>query len=205
MRRIVAILFLAVPCFAASPKYRQDDPLLQDEIVNVYKTIGNVLVGDVRISSVTITTATITNLKGVTDGSSACLGCIGQIISATQGVQSVPTTNQYGDAASISLTPGNWLVFGSIYFGINSGTWSLIEIGVSAGTGNNFADEQFGLNAVFWNYANSATTPLNMVVNFAPVVIRVTTTTTYNLKMLATYTAGTPRANFSSIEAVRFM
>lgn len=225
MRRLLALLLLSAPVFGTGPKFvGTNTPVeIKQEFENVYHDISYPTILNATVSTMTVTSCTgcsssslslvvstltvtsSTTLKGTTSGTGAAAGNIGEIISATAGTQALPTSNQYGDATSILLTPGNWLVYGTIYFGIGGGTWSLVETGLSTSSGNSFPEEQFGANAVFWNYANSATTPANMVINFIPVSVKITSNTTYYLKMLGTYTAGTPRAQFSTIEAVRYM
>lgn len=39
MKKLIAFLILAVPCFASGPKYNFEDPHLNDEMVNIYKDI----------------------------------------------------------------------------------------------------------------------------------------------------------------------
>lgn len=60
------ILLLAAPCLSAGPKYRFDEPLLNDEFENAYKDIETLLKGNVRIdsstfASITVSTITVTS------------------------------------------------------------------------------------------------------------------------------------------------
>ncbi len=139
MKKVVFLLLLSSMGWAAGPKHEFSDPLLNDEMVNIYKDISTTLKGNVRISSVTITSATITNLRGVTDGSNACAECVGVYIESVVSASPVtfPTSGQWGDVTSISLTAGDWNVTGRVLFD-NGGTAieTTTRIGISTTTGN---------------------------------------------------------------------
>lgn len=61
--RLLFLLVLVVPslAFAGGPRYRHDDPKVDDEFRQVYHDVRTLLSGDVRISSVTISTLTVTS------------------------------------------------------------------------------------------------------------------------------------------------
>lgn len=135
---------LASPCFASGPKYNFTDPHLEDEFVNVYKDIGTQLKGGVRISSSTTTnaimsTATITNLRGVTDGSDGCAGCIGQYISSStaQGhAVASPASGQYFDIVSKAIPAGDWDLSGVTNCNTDACTVTVFIGGISLTSGN---------------------------------------------------------------------
>jgi hypothetical protein len=86
---------------------------------------GNELISLGLPAGVTITTP---NIIGVTNGSNAAAGSVGEVISNTATGVSV-ASNVYANATSITLTPGDWDVEGSYY--ITGTTFSAIAASIS--------------------------------------------------------------------------
>ncbi len=204
VKTFMIVLLMASACMASGPKRSFDDPLLNDELDNVYHDIDSVLRGTVRISSATISTATISNLRGVTDGSNACAGCVGEYVEATTTANTAePTSTQYGDLISISLTAGDWDVTGIVYHSQEAATWARADAGISTTSGNNATGLTTGITLVFGGWASSATTPTVVVLGVPDVRMSVSGTTTVYLKFAATYSLGAPLARGGRISARR--
>lgn len=207
MRTLLLLLF-AVPCFASGPKYVFDDPKLNDELDNVYHDIGNVLKGSsttvrfINGSSMTLTgTFTAKSILGNATGTAACVGCIGEIIRASNnGNNAFATTNTYGDATSISLTPGLWAISAIIRTNANGATVASIEMGVSTTSGDSGTGLTSGLNHLILNGAASFT--FNPVLTLPSYYVTVAATTTFYLKVWGTYITATPLYQYS-ITAIR--
>jgi hypothetical protein len=127
-------------------------------------------------------------IVGVTDGSSATAGNVGEWISAAASAVNLPTSGNWGDATSIALTAGDWEVWLYANTGANGATVTDSRIGLSTTSGNTapspFGDTQIQTSqpgAVF-NGVGS----MNQRFSFS-------TPTTVYFKMEATYTAATPQ------------
>jgi hypothetical protein len=71
--------------------------------------------------SVTLAQPTTKDILGVTDGSNAAAGYIGEVMS-TNGTVTLSTSGAYYTAASITLSAGDWDVSGQVVFAFTSGT-----------------------------------------------------------------------------------
>ena len=115
---IFSLLLVSSLAFAGGPKYRYQDPKLNDEVDNIYHDIDSVLkgtLGPLTISSVTVTsatvnslivnTSTITNLT-VTSITGLTLGKIRQAITATS-TSNFSTNNSAFQTTNLtaSITP----------------------------------------------------------------------------------------------------
>lgn len=111
-------------------------------------TITNLSVsGPVFMSSVTITSATVRNLKDGRTTGSACDGCIGEYVSANWTAATTAASGVWYDAASISLTAGDWDVTALAYSGrAASSTMSDMEVGISTTSGNSNSGLTLGDN-----------------------------------------------------------
>ncbi len=213
MKYLLLILFLlASPCMAAGPKYSQADPQLQDEIENIYKDIRNVLNGDVRISSLTVTTCTgcssasqsltistltVTSsvtLQGVTDGSSASAGKIGELFISSVPVQvNFPTSTQLGDLASFTLTAGDWQVSAMLFADRNGANWDEVIVGISTTSGNSRGGMVDGIDNSRTDESVLGTTILYKTMNVIKDFNFSTSKTVY-LKYASEYNTATPQA-----------
>jgi len=74
-------------------------------------------------------------ITGVANGTNAAAGNVGEILSATSSAITL-TTNSWANLTSITLTPGDWLVWGGISFAPNA-TASITELLGAISTVNN--------------------------------------------------------------------
>lgn len=139
-------------------------------------------------------------IKGVIDGSSTVAGYIGEVISSTVGVTALPTSTEYGDLTSITLTAGHWLISCHIDFNLNTGTaLTNVSGGIGTTTGNSSAGLTTGDTSLFQAPPTADTDTSISIVNRER---KITGSTTYYLKMRGVYSGGTPRAS-GSISALR--
>lgn len=130
--------------------------------------------------------------KGTATNDNAAAGFIGEYVSSVVSAVSFPTTDNYGDLTSISLTAGDWNVSGSFLATINGATVTQVIIGISTTSGNS------GTGLVDGDSSNRAIGPTATYDSstFVPVLrVSLSATTTYYLKFRAQYTVATPRAS----------
>ena len=208
MKTFLLIVGLAFPAFAGGP-FGFDDPKLNHEFQqNAYEhSYPNIVNGrastmtitQLNVSSITATgystfsSATVTNLVGTKTNDAACAGCVGRYVSSAVTNVTAPTSDQYGDATSISLTAGDWEVEVNSSWEGNGATWSGCETGVSQTTGNDATGLTLGSTNASSNYASTATAVTRIVQAVPGVRFSLSGTTTIYLKMYATYSAGSPR------------
>lgn len=103
-----------------------------------------------------------------------------------------PTTGQYGDLTSISLTSGEWDVSAILQANLNTGTSvTNPRVGISTTSGNSATGLVEGENLIEFLPPTSASNNGSTVPSYRMVL---TSTTTVYLKMLITYSGGQPRA-----------
>lgn len=132
-------------------------------------------------------------LLGTNTNDSAATGYVGEYVStANSSAQNFPTTAQWGDAGSISLTAGDWdiTVQFELRLGTASGLGAEIEYGVSSTSGNSATGLTRGTNH-FSTF--SPTASANSCVTIAAFRASVSSTTTYYGKLRASYSSGTPQ------------
>jgi len=194
MRKVVLLMVLASTAYAKGPKYNFDNPLLVDELVNVYHDIEAVPNGIYKSSSMTlqgITVSSITvnskaTIKGTSTNDDAPAGYIGEYLSSVVGPVSAATSGNFVAATSLALTPGDWDVSLNAQVDPNGGTTTDWRTGISTvlGTslvqGDNYAIEQKTITALsqltISNYRISTNTNVTYLANF-----------------YAVYTVATPR------------
>lgn len=155
-------------------------------------SIASMTVTVSTITTLSVVTLTPTNLVGTTTGSNAAAGSVGEYVEGTQTTYTnYPTTNQYGDGTSISLTAGDWDVSAVMSTSLNGATTSnRFELGISSNTGNTSNNLTFGTTLV------DTLPPTALAFSSAAlpsIRFSLTTTTTLYLKVLAQYTAGNPQ------------
>ncbi len=131
---------------------------------------------------------------GTTTNDSVATGTVGEYVTATVGATNCPTSGQYGDLTSISLTAGDWQISGSGFFSINGSTWSSVQLGISTTTGNSATGLTNGDTLLINSWLSSAVTPTVLSVTIAPLRVSLSGTTTYYLKYLSSFTGGPPTA-----------
>lgn len=126
---------------------------------------------------------------GTITNDSAAAGEIGEYVESVVGVTSAPTTAQYGDLTSISLTAGDWDI-SLITLGIlNGATCTFMLAGIGTSAGNNGAGCVYGDTQV----TGLATSNVNATLVVPPKRVALAASATYYLKMYAAYSAGTPQ------------
>ena len=128
-------------------------------------------------------------IVGVTDGSNANAGVVGEYISAqvtasTTGLTSTSTTN----VTSISLAAGDWDVWGVVSYSYNTGTIATKTFAGISTTSSTLSSAAAGYSALI-DATQTAGDGLTMVA--PPLRINVSTTTTVYLIGYCTFTVST--------------
>lgn len=153
--------------------------------------------------NISFTTTSTQGIVGTTTNDSAAAGNVGEVVRSSVTSVALPTTTQFGDLTSISLTAGDWLVSGLMNYLDNSGTLTNIILGISTTTGNSSTGLVSGDNEAIANYGGAAFTAVPSGALAVPSYhLQLATTTTVYLKYSATYT-GTPGSVSGRISAVR--
>lgn len=143
-----------------------------------------------------VATLILTNgIMGVTNGSDAGAGFVGEYISSA-----VTNIAHYGsgvstNVTSIALTPGDWEVTGMLTFDRNGAAFSSVGLymAVSPTTNNSFAGEQSGYNAAY-NYGAASNSFGFLNLSVSAVRVNIATNATYYLKGYAdVYSAAFPK------------
>lgn len=142
-------------------------------------------------------------IQGVTDGSYAAAGFVGQVIGSTVTLAnriSAPTSTAFGDVTSISLTAGDWDISGCVGLIDNGATVTNFQ-GCAGGTasGSSSAGCGDGLN-LFTGAVPSGGVQKTFCTG--PYQLSFSATTTVYLKCQTTYTVATPQM-WGSIRARR--
>ncbi len=125
------------------------------------------------------------SIVGKTNGAAIAVGYVGQVLETTYTVDTAfNTTGTWGQDASLTLTPGVWLLFGTLTGKLNGATVQSIQADISTTNG--------GSSGLPDNYAealppNSFT---NIQITIAGVYANVSSNTTYYLNRRAFYTSG---------------
>ncbi len=89
------------------------------------------------------------NVVGVTDGSSATAGSVGENLRVAFSGVTATTSGQYQDAATLALTAGDWSCNLIAVSQFPFSTTTIFIAGLSTGTtGNTFSDDVFGDNDI---------------------------------------------------------
>ncbi len=184
MKILALMLLLATPVLAGGPKYSyKDQPLLDDEVQNIYHDIRNVFSGtipSVKISTITlVSSATITNLTVGTLTTSGTLGRIKQIAQfTTTTTSSTVSATQIASNLTISITPtstGSTIFVFMSGLAVTNAAGSLAQISMKRG-----ATDLSGGN-LFSSFGSSAGTARNNVTIMWPDNPNTTSATTYTL------------------------
>lgn len=131
-------------------------------------------------------------IVGTATNDSAAASYIGERVSSAQGFVNFPTTAQYGDLTSISLTAGDWDVSAQGQAQVASATaMAATRFGISTTTGNSATGLTAGDTQI---EIQPPTTTSNSSGAIACVRMSLTGTTTVYLKYYATYLTATPAA-----------
>lgn len=219
------LLLLTVPCVASGPKYvgSKTDPQVYQEFGNVYQDLRNpnintttistgtvkfISISTMTVSSSTVTNLTVTNINGsaytavtggqlpaTTTNDNAAAGKQGEYVESVVSNVNAGTSGFFADLTSISLTAGDWDVTGTVHYEGNGGTWSNVQSGISATSGNSSAGTVLGSSRFNPSWGNTSTVILTTDSYIPSFRVSISATTTYYLKYLITYTAGLPQAS----------
>lgn len=140
------------------------------------------------------TTAGI-SIKGVTNGSNSPAGYVGQVSPTCQQTtaNNFPTSTQFGDLCSVSLTAGDWDCWTTITSTLNGATGlTQIDSGFSVNTG----DSSTGLNYYDGTKGESAALPVGGVaqtMTIGPARVSQSSTVLWYGKVSAVFAAGAPQ------------
>ena len=141
-----------------------------------------------NVHLVAVNVGSPTLAQGTSTNDNANSGFIGEYIKANATNVAMPASGNWGDAASISLTAGDWDVSGILQFVVAGVTASSYQMGISAGSsGNNFSDIVVGDNQAITPPAVS-----NPTLSIPAVRISLSAPQAVYLKMEAVYTVGSP-------------
>jgi hypothetical protein len=130
-------------------------------------------------------------LRGTTTNDSAATGMVGEYVTSLAGFSSAPTSGEFGDLTSISLTAGDWNVTFSCAIYANGATVTRYDLGISVTAGN----FNTGLVEGDTQSTNNITlTSTAEVTNSIPERrFSLSGTTTVYAKMYAIYSVATPQ------------
>lgn len=144
------------------------------------------------LTNKTLTTPTVNQptINGVSNGSSAATGVVGEYVTSFQTLVNAPATGVYGDLTSIALTAGDWDVFCQGEIKLNGATATEVDYGVSVTAGNNTTGLVSGDN--FFS-PPLPTSTANTIMAIPIYLVNVSSSTTVYFKMFAVYSAGNPQ------------
>lgn len=148
-----------------------------------------------RITTTNVTTNIPTAITGTATNDSASAGYVGQYVSSSiDTLQNSPSDGVWGDITSISLTAGDWDVYGAVNHTRNTATWSQVRAGLGTTSGNNAPNLGLGAasgvqDSVF-DFASTSTTFNNVWANLLPSRVSISSTTTVYLKIRQRYSSG---------------
>ncbi len=173
---------------------------ISDSDTGLYRIGANSMGVAANGANVATFASTGVSIKGTTTNDSAASGFVGEVVTSSASFTNFPTSGQYGDLASISLTAGDWLVSVQISQIQNGATVSTVTAGVSSTSGNSgsgLTDGDTQNSCVPQNAASGAA-----FVGVMSKHVQLSGTTTYYLKYTSSYTIATPQAA-GRITAVR--
>ncbi len=140
---------------------------------------------------------------GTATNDNASTGQIGETVSSTVGTTSFPTSGQFGDATSISLTAGDWLVSVIGQAASTTDTVTDVNLGVSTTAGNDGTGLTTGDTFVRIGPTPASTGSVRGTGYIVPKRFSLSGTTTVYLKFSGTYTSTAPTFQGARIQAVR--
>lgn len=137
------------------------------------------------------------SIKGTGTNDDAASTFVGEVRRSYQGATNVPAaTTAWGDTVSFSLTAGDWDLSAVAVFTLNGSVATQVDLAISPNSGTSSSGLSVADN---WAQGPAPTTvPSTLTIsNFR---VSISATTTYYLKVNATYSAGTPQvaARFSA-------
>lgn len=131
------------------------------------------------------------NVRGTNTNDNATAGFYGQYVSSFTTFTNFPTTAQWGDLVSMTLTAGDWDVTGLLTARNNTSTGTNIQAGISTTSGNSSTGLVFGDNELGELYPTAAVDSTVSVPGYRQ---SLSGTTIIYLKFFAGYTVGNPTA-----------
>lgn len=149
-------------------------------------------------------TTTTLKVQGTTTNNNATAGDVGEVISSTVAAGGASVSNNVAkNVTTISLTAGDWDVYGNVGFsGAGATVVQLLQGGISTTTATLPALDQQGINAFTSSSGTGLFNISQVTVWCMPTRISLATTTTVYLVALANFTTSTCTA-FGSILARR--
>lgn len=136
-------------------------------------------------------------IHGTNTNDNASAGYIGEQMESTVTTSiNTGTSGAYFDVTSLSLTAGDWDVFGLVEFIRNAATFTSTDIlmGIGTATGNNASGLTNGTTLNEWGGTIIPVTFTNFALTIGMVRVSITGTTTYYLKgYVDTFSAGQPK------------
>lgn len=130
-------------------------------------------------------------IVGVTDGSDATAGSVGEVISAAITSNVPLTTNTAANVGSISLTAGDWDIYGAVEFLASASATELaVAINITSATIPLPANTAFSMQQISTTFVSGATN----VLNTGRTRLSIGTTTTVYLVGFALFATGTMNA-----------
>lgn len=142
-------------------------------------------------------------IQGVTDGSSAAAGVVGELLSASTSGTSI-ASNTTTNGASVTLTAGNWEIFGNATFNfssVNSGAVSTIATSVGSTSGTLTVDQQQMISIGPSQFSSYSASPAFALVTPRVNISVTTSTPVYVVVKSPIVTSGT--MTFSSVIRAR--
>jgi hypothetical protein len=131
-------------------------------------------------------------LKGVTDGSDALAGTIGEVISSIVPPSGVAlTTGLASNITTIPLTAGDWDVSGEVWFTVGTGVATVLVAGISA-TSATFGSQT--LNGSRAQLATNITATTTQIMSLRPARVNLAAPATYYLLGRMDFPSGAPTA-----------
>lgn len=131
-------------------------------------------------------------IVGTTTNDNAAAGNVGEYVSSFASATNLPTSGNYGDLTSISLTAGDWDISMNIYLTANGATLAFFTPGVSITSGNSSTGLTSGDNFNVYSGLTAITDLSSAIPGWRR---SLASTTTIYLKYRAGYTVATPQAS----------
>lgn len=133
-------------------------------------------------------------IHGTNTNDSAAAGYVGEIISSAVGATNMPSSGNWGDLTSISLTAGDWLL-DFVYVGNRNTATQLqfteTDMGISTTSGNSSSGLNFGDNLLLTSEGTTGITSCSMTISGYRQSL--SGTTIIYAKFFGTYAGGQPQ------------
>lgn len=168
-----------------------------------YRSAANVFRATAGGADVAIFRSTGVAIVGTTTNDSPATGYVGEVVSSTvTSNANFPSTTQYGDLTSISLTAGDWVVSAFVQYNTNTSTsLTNVIIGITTTSGNSSTGISNGDTSIDEIFVG-LTSNIRYSIALPMRRFSIASTTTHYLKYNGTYSNGQPVA-VGRITAVR--